>query len=287
MEGESAYTGAMRLGGPVFGKHEDPEAWARAVKALGYRAAYCPVGLDADSVSIRAFSDAAAREGIVIAEVGAWCSPLGPDPAAAADALRRCQRCLALADEIGALCAVNVAGSRGAIWSGPDGADLTEETFGMVVSTVREIIDAVNPVRAFYTLEAMPWMVPDSAESYLRLIRAVDRKAFAVHLDPVNLVSSPQLYYANGELIAECFAKLGPHVKSCHAKDIILREGLTVHLDEVRPGLGNLDYGAFLRGLNGLPRDVPLMLEHLKGESEYLLAAEHVRAVAAREGLQL
>jgi hypothetical protein len=29
------------------------------------------------------------------------------------------------------------------------------------------------------------------------------------------------------------------------------------------------------------------MLEHLKGESEYRLAAEHVRAVAAWEGLQL
>ena len=62
----------------------------------------------------------------------------------------------------------------------------------MIVQTVREIIDAVKPVRTFYTLETMPWMYPDSAHSYLELIRAIDRERFAVHLDVVNLVCSPQ-----------------------------------------------------------------------------------------------
>ena len=76
-----------------------------------------------------------------------------------------------MADEIGARCCVNIAGSRGAKWDGPHPADLTPETFDLIVQSVREIIDAVKPTRAFYTLETMPWMYPDSADSYLRADR--------------------------------------------------------------------------------------------------------------------
>ena len=105
-----------------------------------------------------------------------------------------------------------------------------------------------------------------------------------MHLDPVNLVCSPQRYYGNGELIRECFEKLGPYIKSCHAKDILLQTKLTTHLDEVRPGTGGLDYAVFLKELSRFP-GTPLMLEHLSNAEEYEKAAEHVRGVAKNEGL--
>jgi sugar phosphate isomerase/epimerase len=152
---------------------------------------------------------------------------------------------------------------------------------------VRNVIDTVKPTRSFYTLETMPWMYPDSADAYLRLIKAIDRKGFAVHLDPVNLVSSPQRYFANRRLIEECFEKLGEHIKSCHAKDILLRDNLTVHLDEVRPGQGKLDYPTFLRGLSRLDANIPLMLEHLPSKEEYEAAASHIRDIADKERVTL
>ncbi|MDD4889560.1 MAG: TIM barrel protein, partial [Phycisphaerae bacterium] len=140
--------------------------------------------------------------------------------------------------------------------------------------------------RTFYTLETMPWAPPDSADSYVRLMRAIDRRQFAVHLDPVNLVNSPGRYFRTGELIRECFAKLGASIRSCHAKDIALSGKLTVHLDECRPGLGGLDYAAYLSELNKLDADCPLMLEHLKTAEEYALAAEHVCQVASGQGIR-
>jgi sugar phosphate isomerase/epimerase len=161
------------------------------------------------------------------------------------------------------------------------------ETFDLIVQTVREIIDAVQPKRTFYTLETMPWMYPDSADSYLELIRAIDRERFAVHLDVVNLICSPQRFFGNAALIGECVAKLGPQIKSCHAKDIALADRLTVHLDEVRPGLGGLDYRTLLLELNGLDPDLPLMLEHLPTEQEYGEAAGFVRTVAREVGVEL
>jgi len=56
-------------------------------------------------------------------------------------------------------------------------------------------------------------------------------------------------------------------------------------IDEVRPGLGGLDYGAFLDGQ--LDLDTPLMLEHLADEREYCLAAAHMRGVAEKAGIAM
>ena len=277
----------MRLGGNIFAEGDSPEAWVASVDAEGYRAAYCPVPPEADDRTVSAYAEAARRADIVIAEVGAWSNPLSPDPSIAAAALVKCKDHLALADRIGARCCVNIAGSCGRKWDEPDAANLTRETFDRIVSVVRDIIDTVKPTRTFYTLETMPWMYPDSPEAYLRLIKAIDRKRFAVHLDPVNLVCSPQRYFSNGSLIEECFEMLGEHIMSCHAKDVILRDNLTVHLDEVRPGLGNLDYPTLLRALNRLDPNVPLMLEHLPNQEEYRAAASYIRSVAAGEGIPL
>lgn len=276
----------MRLGGPTF-HASDPDSWITELEREGYRAAYCPLEFGAPSDVIDAYARAAQEADVVIAEVGAWSNPLSPDEDERRDALAFCQRQLALAEAIGARCCVNIAGSRGPVWDGPHPDNLTDETFHLIVETVRAILDAVRPTRTFFTLETMPWIYPDSPESYLRLVKAVGRPQFAVHLDPANLVCSPQRFFSSATLIRECFRTLGPHIKSCHAKDVTLSDTLTVHLDEVRPGLGGLDYGTFLRELDKLDPDTPLMLEHLTDEETYRDAAAHIRSVVEDEGIPL
>jgi sugar phosphate isomerase/epimerase len=275
---------SLRLGGPIFEKHEDPDVWVKILKQMGYSAAVCPVGVKEKDDVINAYARTAKKANIIIAEVGAWSNPISPDEKTKQDALTKCREQLDLADRIGARCCVNISGSRGERWDGPYSANLTEETFEMIVETTRAIIDYVKPTRTYFTLETMPWAYPDSPDSYLSLVKAVNRKQFAVHLDPVNLICSPQRYFKNTELIRECFKKLGSYIKSCHAKDIILHPNLTTHLDEVRPGLGNLDYTTFLRELSKLP-NVPLILEHLKTQDEYYKAAEYIRSIAKSIGL--
>jgi sugar phosphate isomerase/epimerase len=223
----------------------------------------------------------------VIAEIGAWSNPLSPDERTRTAALELCKRRLELADRVGARCCVNIAGSRADTWDGPHPDNLSRETFALIVDTVREIIDAVEPRRTFYSLEPMPWSIPDSPDSYVELIGAVDRRQFGVHLDPVNLVNSPARFYDNAGLLRECFAKLGPHIKSCHAKDVTLANELTVHLAEVRPGLGALDYRVLLREMDRLDPDTPLLVEHLSDAEEYAAATAHIRSVADSLGVTL
>ncbi|RAP77582.1 sugar phosphate isomerase/epimerase family protein [Paenibacillus montanisoli] len=275
----------MRLGGPIIASETpDPQRWVAAHAERGYTAAYFP-DIEASS-HIEDYVRAAAGADLLIAEVGAWSNPLSRDSEVREQAIRYCKKKLETAELAGALCCVNIAGSRGEQWDGHDPANLTKDTFEMIVETVRDIIDHVKPERTRYTLEMMPWMYPDTVDSYLQLIRAIDRKAFAVHLDPVNIVTSPQLFYRNGALIEECFAKLGPYIRSCHAKDIVLGSSMVVHLDETRPGLGKLDYAQYLRQLAKLDRDVPLMLEHLDSEEEYRQAASYIRSIADEIGVR-
>jgi len=251
----------------------------------GYSAAVAPpVSLDQPE-RIRAIRETFARHDMMLAEVGVWNNMLDPDPARRAANVEASIRALALADELGVLCCVNIAGSFSTThWDGPHPRNLSEEAFELTVQNVRQIIDTAKPKRTFYTLETMPWTIPDSPDSYLRLIAAVDRPMFGVHLDPVNLINCPSRYYRNADFLRECFSKLGPWIVSCHGKDILMRDQLTVHLDEVRPGLGVLDYKVFLQELSRLPRDVPLILEHLPQE-EYPAAREYMLEVAAGIGL--
>jgi sugar phosphate isomerase/epimerase len=286
--GYPAGSSQVRLGGPLFKDYDDPGKWIDALQALGYKAAYCPVAPGSDPALVKAYKEAAARNDIIIAEVGAWSNPLSPDPEEAGKAMETCMAGLDLADRIGARCCVNISGSKNpAYWAGPHPENLIEDTFQQVVENTRKIIDTIRPTRTFFTLEAMPWAFPDSTDSYLRLIKAIDRDRFGAHLDPVNMITGPREYFNNGELIRDMFARLGPHIRSCHAKDIILREdNYLPQLDELRPGLGTLDYATYLRELSRLG-DVPLMMEHLDTDEEYELAAAHIRSVAGSLNIQI
>lgn len=277
----------MRLGGPIFEKTTDPERWALAVRRAGYRAAVCPLEPGADADALRLFRRAAADKDIVIAEVGAWCNPISPDDSIRRAAILKCQEHLQLADLVAARCCVNVPGSRGTHWCGPHPDDLSDATFDLIVDSVREIIDAVRPVRTYYTLEMMPWVHPNAHDTYLKLIQAIDRPRFGVHFDPVNVINSPYRYYENARLLQVMIQALGPHLRSCHAKDVLLSDKMVVHLDEVRPGLGKLDYATFLREIEKIDPDMPLIMEHLDSAQEYEQAAQYIRSVAQQENVSI
>ena len=192
---------------------------------------------------------------------------------------------LALAEAVGARCCVDIAGSFSATsWFGPHPDNLSARFFDAAVENARAILDAVKPTRTTFCYEMMAWSLPDSPDACLRMVEAVDRKAFSVHLDPCNLVNSPERYYRSSDLIRECYRKLGPRVASVHAKDLTWDVEMAVHFREVADG-------PWQHRLRGVPAeharyapDAPLMLEHLN-EAEYDAARDQVLAAGARIGV--
>jgi sugar phosphate isomerase/epimerase len=275
----------MRLGGPVFIQSRDPEEIARAHRAEGYRAAYCPGWLTADDPdAVRGLLDAFRRHDVVPAEVGAWGNIIHPDAAERKKNVDRAVERLALAEVTGARCCVDYTGTYGDGWYHPK--NLSPECFDDIVEVVRGIVDRVRPTRTVFAIEMMPNVHPENPDDYLRLVQAVDRPGqVGVHLDPVNIINTPRRFYDTGAVIRECFEKLGPLIVSCHAKDVVGSNDFVFHVLECRPGLGVLDYRGYLTGLSRLPQEPPLMLEHLPTAEEYRAAAEHIRGVAGELGL--
>src|SRR5438270_1382310 len=161
----------VRLGGPIFLRSEDPAELAREHRRLGYSAAYCPNTTVADASRVeRAFG----AENVVIAEVGAWKNMLDPDAAKRRQNIEYVTERCALAEAVGARCCVDIAGSYNAeIWYGMNPRNLSKEFFDATVENCRHVIDAVKPKRTRFTIEMMPWSLPDGADAYVELIKAV------------------------------------------------------------------------------------------------------------------
>ncbi|HEX3078380.1 MAG TPA: sugar phosphate isomerase/epimerase family protein [Lachnospiraceae bacterium] len=276
----------MRIGGAIEKPYNNPEEWYKLVRELGYRAVLAPVDYYASKEEKQAYVQCAQEHNIVIGEVGVWKNVISLDSGERKAAMEYCKNQLELADELGANCCVNITGSRGDIWDGFYRENYSKDTYELIVASIREIIDSVKPRRTFYTIETMPWMIPDSPDEYLRLIKDVDRKAFGVHLDFVNMINCPKRYLFCDEFIEECFTKLGPLIKSIHGKDVFMENAYTTVIRESMPGTGRVNYQKVSSLCESLGPDTTLFVEHLPDFESYKKAATYVREQAALAGVK-
>ena len=280
----------MLLGGTVAGAYTGPEEWEQRLIRSRFKAVTAPFNMYTPRKETEAYLSACDRQGVMIAEIGVWKNPFDPNPAAAAEALAYAEGQLALADELGIACCVNIAGTDSkAGWDAADPSNFADETYERIIRCVREILDRVSPKRAFYCLEPMPWMIPDSPENYLQLIRDVDRPQFAAHMDFVNMINCPRRYLAAEKFIDECFGELAPYIKSTHIKDSRMHPTrLTTILEECSPGEGTLDFAKILKMLDEkLPADAPVLLEHMTTFEEYEKAYDYLAKIAEENGIPI
>ena len=276
----------MRIGGAIEKAYKDPEEWVRYAKDLRYSAVLSPVDSSSDSATRQEYLKAAKENDLLIAEVGVWRNCLSKNDEDRRKAMDYAKAQLALAEELGAACCVNIIGSSSeTAWDGFAAGNYEEDFYAMAVDSVREIIDAVNPERTFYSIEPMPWVLPDSPEQYLKLIKDVDRKGFAVHLDFVNMINCPERYCRSTRFIQHCFDLLGPYIRSIHAKDVMMEQAYTTLIHEVIPGQGTLDYPAIMKMAEKLGPDTPVFVEHMSGYETYKNAAAYVRSKAEEAGV--
>lgn len=280
----------MRLGGPVFYTGNDPEEYADLHVKKGYRAALCPGWLTLDKPEeISAMRKAMEHRDIKIAEMGAWCNPLHPDPSQAQRSVAYMIEKLRIADALEATTCVNIIGSKCADkWDAPSKEGYEPSFFQEAVNVVRFIVDTAKPVHTKLSFEMMPYYFLDSPEEYLRFLEAVDRKEVGIHLDICNCINQPRRYYQNADFIRHTVGLLNDAILSIHLKDIRLNPACTtVSLEEVLIGTGGLDYPVLLQEISKLHPDTPAILEHLATEAEYDMAAQAVREAAQKAGVML
>lgn len=260
----------MRLGTSSPLSYGSAEEWAKKQAELGCAAVVFPVQSNESESKICEYKAAAEKHGLMIAEVGIWRNALATDEEERRKNMDYCVEQLRMADFIGARCAVNVAGAFGPRWDGHYKANFTDDAWKQTVRMIQDIIDRANVKNTFFTLEPMPWMIPTSPKEYLRLMEMVDRDRFAVHLDGINMINSAERYFYAEEFIDECVELLGDKIRSCHIKDVHLKEEFTLQLEECAPGIGEFPLRHYAARLNELDSDMPIILEHLNTDEEYI-----------------
>ena len=277
----------MRLGISFTLPHATPEEWAAKNRALGLGAVVFPVDHTAGDETVAAYLETAEKYDLKIAEVGAWKNLLAPDPAEKAKnyayVLGQCK----LAEKVGAACCVDISGACGEVWDGGYPGNYSKETFYEVVATAKRLIAEAGMKKSAFTLEPMPWMLPWDAESYLELIDAVGSENFAVHMDAINLMNSPDRYFHCADFLKHTFSLLSGRIRSVHVKDVALQRTLTLHLKEVPIGEGGFDIPTYARLAENESADIPFIIEHLGKEEEYLKAIEAVKGILEKEGIKL
>lgn len=270
----------MRLGVSTSFTTESADKWIKAHKDLGCRSVVFPLSCNDENEKIKEFAAAAKENDILIAEVGVWRNTLSGDPSERKEMMDYAIRQLAMAEEIGARCCVNVVGTpHGPRWDGGYAKNFDKETRVEIIKMIQTIIDEINPKNTKYSIEPMPWMVPTSPDDYLKLIDEVERDGFGIHLDLINMVTSPDRYFNLNDFMDECFEKLGNGICSCHLKDILLLQDFTFQLRESACGEGIMDIGRYLRKATDIDENMPMIIEHLNDDDEYRRSFEYVSKI--------
>lgn len=268
----------MYLGISSSLRHKNPEDWAFKHKELGLKSVVFPVDYTAGEQTYMKYKDAAEKNGLLIAEVGIWRNTLAKDLNERKKCIEYAINQLKMADKIEAVCCVNVVGTPyGPRWDGGYRQNFSEELWKLAVSMIQQIIDTSNPQKTKFSIETMPWMIPSNPDEYIRLINDVDRPQFAAHLDVVNMITSPERYFFNDLFLKECFDKLKGKICSCHLKDIRLKEEYTFQLEECPCGNGSLDLELFAKLATLENEKMPMIIEHLSSDEEYIQSVKYVQ----------
>ena len=260
----------MRLGISTSLWGLNPHEWAEKMVSLGCKSVVFPVDYKAEDSLIDEYVNEAKSHDLMIAEVGVWRNAVAEDPAEAAANMEYTIGQLRLADRVGARCCVNVAGAvKGPRWDGGYRDNFSSYAWDKTVAMIQEVIDTVKPVNTYFSIESMPWMIPSGPKEYLKLLEAVNRDRFAAHLDIINMINCPERYFFSSEFTKETFDLLGPYIKSCHLKDILLLEDYTFQLRECACGEGKFDYVNYMKLATELDPDMPMIIEHLKDDAAY------------------
>ena len=238
-------------------------------------------------------SRAATKEyDVEIFEVGGYRNILHPDEQARQANLKYLAQCLENAEKLGCRMVGTITGSRnpeGNEWADnyavhPD--NWTLETWKLTVSGIKQILKDTAGLKAALGMEAQVTTNLDGPVAHRNLMEDVGDPRCKVNLDPTNMVHLANHFHTT-ELINDCFDLLGENIYGCHAKDsYVLPHSQTVHVQEVRPGGGSLDYETYLVRISRLEWPRALCPEHFPAD-QFPAAYAFLRKTAAKVGVRI
>ena len=104
-----------------------------------------------------------------------------------------------------------------------------------------------------------------------------------MNFDLANFATMESCHDLNA-VVDEVIDSIGGHIVMAHVKDVKYDPTPSLHLWEVPPGEGLVDYRYWFGRLAELKRDMPVFIEHLKDMNEMVAAWHTVRGAAIEAG---
>ena len=288
-------TTPVRLGGYL--KYEEGKNITEVVKELresGHAGAITSADpwYSMKDSELKELRDALKQYDVVVYEVGGYRNMLHTDEASRQENLKHLARCIEAADKVGCPMVGTISGSRcpksiefvDNYNVHPD--NWTKETWNLLISGVQQILKDTAGMKAVIGMEAQVTTNIEGPRSHRQLIDDVGDDRLKVNLDPTNMIHLYR-YFHTTELINECFDILGEDIFGCHAKDsFIFPHQQTLHIQEVCPGRGVLDYETYLVRLSRMKWPRTLLPEHIPAD-QFAEAETYIRNVANRVGVTI
>ena len=155
-----------------------------------------------------------------------------------------------------------------------------------LIETLKLIATKAEEEGVTIAIETHALTIMGSPEANREIIAAVGSGRMGVVMDYVNHFQSMDQVYHSTERLNRIYDLMGPISPVAHCKDIRIKFGLVLHIDEEVPGEGELDMATALRRWHDLYPDGYMLLEHL-GSDRYPRAAANVRRICAEAGIEI
>jgi sugar phosphate isomerase/epimerase len=265
-------------------------AAAQRVRTAGFKGAsiFFQKPLEADPAKVARLKSILAEAGLEAAQANGWYEVLvHADEALRAEGVRGIQTLCRLGRAIDAGSVYVRPGShnpRGAWYPHPQ--NHTAATFDALVGSLKAAARTAEQEGMILALEGHVLSPLDTPQRMRDVLDAVGSPAVKVNMDPVNFIGSVADTHDTTRTLNELFEKLGSDIIAAHLKDCALEDRLVLHIAEVIPGLGTLDYPLLLQRMQALQPQVYALIEHLPDE-KVPEARRNVVEIAARCGVPL
>lgn len=264
---------------------------AKRVRDLGFSGIFTRLRANdpfqTSTAQCRRVRDLLSGEGIRMYQAtGYWQRLIDPDEGRRRQAVRTLQEALRVAGDLGARGIDTGPGSMSATgpWN-PHPDNWSPKSREQLVRSLRECAKAAEDHNVFLSMEGHQLVTLEDAEVTKEVLDAVGSRFVRCDFDPVNWITLKTVFHT-GPAVEAMMDALGPHIVSAHAKDIVIEDRLTLHLETVAAGRGLLDYRTFLRRMEALDPDYPVIVE-AAGEKDLPEVGAFLRRIAEELGIQV
>ena len=232
--------------------------------------------LETDPADVARVKQAFDEAGLVVAQTNGWYECLiNPDDAVRAEGIKGLQALIHIGRQLDTRFVYVRPGSinpNGHWW--PHRDNHLPKTFDRLVDSMKKVSAFAQSEGVTLGIEGHVVSTLDTTQRVRDLFDAVGSPALKFNMDPVNFIGTVPDVYDTARILNEIYDVLGKDLIAAHAKDCMILDEHVLHIVEVVPCSGTMNYEVFMRRWEECCPEGYFLIEHLPDEKVDIARAE-------------